>query len=420
MEKLIQKKIPLKQSIYLLALTCILQTSCFEQEAVEKGDSITFGCPLKEEVTQRWRYNGQVIVDSQSATPKSTNIKLTMGSTNEWFNMTLTTAKMADRGTYDCQESKEQNWVTQTAYNLTVLEAPVCGNSTSLSLDSGDILRVFCVSDISGVTLIWHVGVHGERSVGAKADEDSSVYETSVDLIASPSMNGKFVYCELQHPSWHVLDGIIDCKIGPVSIRSSTFQISCDLLSDSPTGSSASVSCSISSSEPQLQHLQQLSAETLVWQGDFGGEGFETLDLQQELQQTTDGGWSTTVVLDQKLRQSLNAIRLQAGDVVGDAIVLGPFRSTTSYGAVVIVMVVLILIAVVVFFVVVILYRQGRIFKPPQNHEIEMDKRALTQPSPLEKAKEENRLLTHGVDAQRMPSTEDLEEGVDAVEAMEA
>ena len=104
---------------------------------------------------------------------------------------------------------------------------------------------------------------------------------------------------------------------GPVSIRSSTFQISCDLLSDSPTGSSASVSCSISSSEPQLQHLQQLSAETLVWQGDFGGEGFETLDLQQELQQTTDGGWSTTVVLDQKLRQSLNAIRLQAGDVVG-------------------------------------------------------------------------------------------------------
>ena len=37
MEKLIQRKIPLKQSIYLLALTCILQTSCFEQEAVEKG-----------------------------------------------------------------------------------------------------------------------------------------------------------------------------------------------------------------------------------------------------------------------------------------------------------------------------------------------------------------------------------------------
>ena len=74
-------------------------------------------------------------------------------------------------------------------------------------------------------------------------------------------------------------------------------------------------------------------------------------------------------------------------------------------------------IVVVIFVVVVILYRQGRIFKPPQNFEIEMDKRALT---PVGKAKEANRLLTHEIDAtMAMPETEDMNEGINSPEKVE-
>ena len=98
---------------------------------------------------------------------------------------------------------------------------------------------------------------------------------------------------------------------------------------------------------------------------------------------------------------------------LGDAIKLLD-NPTTSYRTIVIVMVILILIAVVVFLVVVILYRQGRIFKRPQSFEVEMDKRALTQ---LEKARAENRLLTHVNEAPALEAgdaDEDVEMGEEA------
>ena len=78
---------------------------------------------------------------------------------------------------------------------------------------------------------------------------------------------------------------------------------------------------------------------------------------------------------------------------------LSPLHVTTSNLTIVIVMVILIIVAFTVFSIVLVLYRQGRIFKPQQSSEVEMDKRSLTQlsrnetqPLPTE---EENQILTN-------------------------
>jgi len=104
-------------------------------------------------------------------------------------------------------------------------------------------------------------------------------------------------------------------------------------------------------------------------------------------------------------------------DVRGDGGIETFFQSS-YYNTVVIVMAVLICIAIAVFVVILILYRQGRIFKWPPNSELEMDKRALT---PVGKAKEANRLLTHEIDAtMTTPETEDdVNEGINSPEKVE-
>lgn len=373
--------------IYLFIF--IPSTLCYEQEAIVKGGTMTFGCPAKAGVVQRWQENGLALGDSEAGLDSELKDKsLAVGST-EWFNLTLLSTKMEDSGTFVCQGKEGEDWVTQTRYNLTVLEAPICMNLTSLTVDSGESLEVSCVSEIPGVTLIWHVGVEGERSVGAKKAGLPDRYDTSLHVTASPSLNKKFVYCELQHPSWHVLDGIIDCKVGPVSVRSSKFQIRCHLTADSPSSPSASVSCSITSNSPT-----HLSAETVSWQGSYDGKVFDTLELLQNLRQTEEGSWETQVVLDGELRQSLTAVRIQAGDVIGEPVELSPSHVATSHLTTVIVMVILIIVAFLIFFIVVILYRQGHIFKPQQTSEVEMDKRALTRPTQSQVA-EEIRLLTN-------------------------
>ena len=104
-------------------------------------------------------------------------------------------------------------------------------------------------------------------------------------------------------------------------------------------------------------------------------------------------------------------------DVRGDGGIKTSFFQSSYYNTVVIVMAVLICIAIAVFVVILILYRQGRIFKRPPNSELEMDKRALT---PVGKAKEANRLLTHEIDAtMTSPETEDVNEGINSPEKVE-
>ena len=92
-------------------------------------------------------------------------------------------------------------------------------------------------------------------------------------------------------------------------------EIVCDFTAASETSESSIVDCSISAGDP----LQQLSADTVLWEGDRRGDGaYETLELQQNLSLAADGSWRTKVRLDERMRQSMSAIRLTAGDVVGE------------------------------------------------------------------------------------------------------
>lgn len=373
-----------------------------KQEAVLEGGRISFGClkPPTPTSSQRWRRgNDDIYIDDTFVTSeKWTSRKFELENKGRWYNLTLNSASASDATVYSCFRGDPPDETRVSGYQVSVLRRPSCSNATRLNLVTGDDVTVTCESDVEGATLLWHMGEEGERLVGENLlkDEGSESggdgagterargYRTAYSIDAQPEMNGKFVYCELQHPTWHVLDGSIECKIGPLNVSFSV-EVKCKenrlQKGESHVDTNSSVSCLISSNP-----LSLIKENEIRWEVDQGG-GYVDLKVKpivKRLDHPEQGFLVQVNLVDVPDHNNVASLRLKAGDVTSDEIVLGPKRKMAGdlTLGLVIGIAVAILISSVVFASLVVMYRKGLIFRREGTNEIEM-----------EKTKAENRLL---------------------------